>query len=241
MGLLTSGARDGPDRHRTLRAALAWSHNLLTPDERAAFRRLSVFVGGWTLEAAQQVCDVADMVETTASLVDKSMIRRRAGHGDVAEFVMLESLREYAAELLADHGERDESRHRHTRYYAGFAARSEALIGTDQATASLMGHSVAEGNLREAFEHARLTGRTDLALPIAAALGWYFYTRGHLGQGHTLLDLALAGAAAGPDSPSDDALAGALQIAGVIALARGELDRAEELLDRGAHVKGSDA
>ena len=76
MRLLTSGARDGPDRHRTLRAALTWSHDLLGPDERVLFRP-SVFVGGWTLEAAEQVCGAADVVETTASLVDKSLVRRR--------------------------------------------------------------------------------------------------------------------------------------------------------------------
>ena len=100
MSILINTVRDVPRRHRTLRAALAWSHDLLKPDERAAFRRLSVFVGGATLDAAGQVCDLDDPVATITSLVDKSLLHRRIRPDGVTEFVMLESLREYAAELL---------------------------------------------------------------------------------------------------------------------------------------------
>jgi predicted ATPase/DNA-binding CsgD family transcriptional regulator len=232
MALLTGGARDGPDRHRTLRAALTWSHGLLGADERALFRRSSVFVGAWTLEAAREVCAVPDVVEAIASLIDKSLVRRRSRHGDVAEFVMLESLREYGAELLAEHGEVETTRSRHTRYYADLAVRTEALIGTGTERASVDGVGAAEGNLRDGFEAATASGRTDLALPLASALGWYCYTRGYVGQGWAIMDRALAAAEAGSDPPPDAALAAAVQIAGVLAFARGELDRAEELLDR---------
>ena len=236
MQLLTNGARDGPDRHRTLRAALTWSHDLLAPDERVLFRRLSVFVGGWTLEAAEQVCGVADVVETTASLVDKSLVRRRTPAGTIAEFALLESIREFAAERLDDQGETEAIRAQHTRYYTAHAVRIEGLIGTGEETLSVWKIGTAENNLYAAFQHASNNGRSDQALPLAAVLGWCLYTRGHIGQGQATLDRALALADAGPDRPPDPALAGALQIAAVLTFARGELDRAEELLDRALQI-----
>jgi predicted ATPase len=146
MAVLSSSTRDVPDRHRTLRAALAWSHNLLGADERAVFRRLSVFVGGWTLDAAQQVCAVDDIVEITASLVDKNLVRRRTRSGDVGEFTMLESLREYATERLAEQGESDETCRRHARYFAGLGAEVEAVIGTAEETSSLQHVAFAEAS-----------------------------------------------------------------------------------------------
>ena len=235
MQLLTSGARDGPDRHRTLRAALTWSHDLLVPDERVLFRRLSVFVGGWTLEAAEQVCGVADVVETTASLVDKSLVRRHTPAGAIAEFGLLESIREFAAERLDDQGETEAIRAQHTRYYTAHAVRLEGLIGTGEETLSVWKIGTAS-NLHAAFQHASDNGRSDQALPLAAVLGWCRYTRGHIGQGQATLDRALTLADAGPDRPPGPALAGALQIAAVLTVARGELDRAEELLDRALRI-----
>ncbi len=86
MSILINSARDVPRRHRTLRAALAWSHDLLKPDERAAFRRLSVFVGGATLDAAGEVCDLDDPVATISSLVDKSLLHRRIRPDGATEF-----------------------------------------------------------------------------------------------------------------------------------------------------------
>ncbi len=230
MDLLTGGSRDAPDRHRTLRAALTWSHDLLNPDERATFRRLAVFVGSWSLDAATQVCDVPDAVQTVASLVDKSLIRRSDPDGD--GFVMLESLREYGAELLVQRGEAAVTRDRHAAYYAELGARAEAMIGTDEETTSLDGVGVAEGNLREALAHATSTGRIDMCLQLATALGWYFYTRGHLGQGQATLHGVLATADAGPRPAPDDALAGALLMAGVLSVACGAPDDAEQVIDR---------
>jgi predicted ATPase/DNA-binding CsgD family transcriptional regulator len=230
MRLLTSGARDGTPRHRTLRAALVWSHDLLGPDERALFRRSSVFVGGWSLDAAQQVGDVPDVVDSIGSLVEKSLVRRRDRHG-TTEFTMLESLREYATELLAEHGEEDATRNRHCRYYATVAARIEAQIGTDAETASVDAVAADQANLRAAFEYAAANGRADLALALASALGWFCYTRGHLGEGLTTVRRALAMAGDDPVQPPGPTMASALQLAGVLSFARGELDRVEACLD----------
>ncbi|MGZ8751089.1 MAG: ATP-binding protein, partial [Pseudonocardia sp.] len=207
MGILINTVRDVPRRHRTLRAALAWSHDLLKPDERAAFRRLSVFVGGATLDAAGQVCDLVDPVTTIMSLVDKSLVHRRVRPDGTAEFVMLESLREYAVELLVEHGEADAVDARHARYFADLAVLVETAIGgTAEATWADSVH-FEQGNLRKALARATAVADTGLSLPLGSALGWYAYPRGRLGDGPATLDRALAVVDAGPppgpgDSPT---------------------------------------
>ncbi|MHA6784187.1 ATP-binding protein [Pseudonocardia saturnea] len=233
MALLTGGCRDAPDRHRTLRAALTWSHDLLTADERTVFRRLSVFVGTWTLDAAAHVCGSATVLDTVSSLRDKSLVRRVAREGAAAGFGMLESLREYAAERLAEHGEVEATRTRHAEFYAALAMRTEAGIGTATESTLVDAGSAVRANLRTAVEHALATHRTDAALWLAAGLGWHCYTRGHLGQGQRVLDRALAAAGAGAQQPPGaEPLAAALQVAGALAVARGGLDEAEQFLDR---------
>ena len=97
---LLKGARDVDERHATLRATIAWSHDLLDADEQRLFRRMSVFRGGCTLETAEQVCD-ADL-DTLASLLDKSLLRRRTGRLGEERFWMLETIREFAAERLEE-------------------------------------------------------------------------------------------------------------------------------------------
>ncbi|MDQ1660628.1 MAG: hypothetical protein QOJ68_608 [Blastococcus sp.] len=235
LGLLTNDAHDVPERHRTLRSALAWSHDLLGPDERVLFRQLAAFSGGWTLAAAVQVCAVADAVSTTASLVDKSLVRRIGTTDDAARFGMLESLREFAAELLESGGEARATADRHALYYAELAAGIDARIGTpdERVVIEGVGHDV--GNLRAALGHCLAHGRTTPALQLASALGWYSYTRGQLGAGQQILEQALTHALAlaeTPSAPPDDALAALLFMAGAVALSRGDLDLAEARLGR---------
>jgi non-specific serine/threonine protein kinase len=227
VGPLTSDVADVPDRHRTLATALAWSHDLLAADERALFRRLSVFVGGWTMPAAEAVGDVPDVVAATASLVDKSLVRRVPGAGAAARFAMLESLREFAGELLDRAGEAASARERHAAWFATAAAGIDERIGTaeERAVIEAVGHDA--GNLRAALAHARAGGATAAALQLATALGWYSYTRGQLGTGRAILDEAVGGA---DEEQPGAALAGALLMAGVVALAHGDLDRADQRL-----------
>lgn len=243
MSLLTGGPRDVPDRHRTLRDAIAWSHQLLDEHERTVFRRLSVFVGGWTLQAAQQVCTPPgtapgefDVVQMTASLIDKSLVRRVAEPAGYARFTLLESLREYAADLLDEHDETDTVRARHAGYYAALGCWAEASIGTRDEVASVSSVGYERGNLRAALEQLRAAGRAADALSVAAGLGWYAYTRGQFGDGQLMVDRALTAAREAPDPPSDDTHAAGLIVAGVLALARGGPDRAEALLSRGLEI-----
>src|SRR5579862_9543583 len=131
MEVLAGSTRDVPARQRALRSAIAWSYDLLDSGDRALFRRLSVFAGGWTLADAASVCAVTsdDVLPMVESLLDKSLVRRLPADEETAEFSMLESLREYAAEQLAAHGEAEQTRAWHAGHYAGLATQLEASIG----------------------------------------------------------------------------------------------------------------
>jgi non-specific serine/threonine protein kinase len=232
VSILIGTVRDVPPRHRTLRAALAWSHDLLKPDERAAFRRLSVFAGGATLDAAGQVCALGDPIATITSLVDKSLVQRRIRPDGVTEFVMLESLREYAGVLLAEHGERDAVEARHARYFADFAVLVETAVAESgrRAEWEQWAESVGaeQANLRAALAHAVAVADAGLSLPLAATLGWYASTRTSGGSGvpdRTPADVPRHRAAG-------DTLGHALLVAAAPALGQGDLDDVEDLLTR---------
>ena len=238
MDLLTGGARDVPARHRTLQAAVGWSHDLLTTPERVLFRRLSVFANRWTMDAAQEVCGEPDLefgldvLATTASLLDKSLLRRVPRADETMQFAMLETLREFATQRLVAADELAPTATRHARYFAGLAGSAEAGIGTPEETFwwEWVGHE--RGNLRAALEYSLATGDLDSALRLGSALGWYWYTRGYLGEGQAALDRVLAAAGEAVRAPPDDLLSGAFLAGGVLAWGGGDLDRAEDLLRR---------
>jgi len=240
MEVLAGSTRDVPARQRALRSAIAWSYDLLDPGERALFRRLSVFAGGWTLADAASVCAVKgdDALAVVESLLDKSLIRRRPGDEETAEFSMLESLREYAAEQLASHAEAEETRARHAGHYAGLAAEFEASIGLPDERTLMQRAARHNADLRAALDYCPGAGRDTWALSLAAALGWYHYTGGDLGHGQALVDavLPLAEDRYDPAAMSDDVTAGAqaavLIVAGVLAWATGETGRAQDHLLR---------
>ena len=241
MEVLAGSTRDVPARQHALRSAIAWSYDLLDSGERALFRRLSVFAGGWTLADAGSVCAVngGDALAMVESLLDKSLIRRLPGDEQTAEFSMLESLREYAAEQLASCAEAEETRARHAEHYAGLAAQAEASIGLLEEQNSLVQISRHHADLRVALEYCLDAGREAWALWLAVALGWYHYTHGDLDHGRALVDAVLPSTADGhdPAAMSDDTTAGGqisvLIMAGVLAWATGEMGRAQGLL-RGA-------
>jgi predicted ATPase/class 3 adenylate cyclase len=144
LPILTGGPRDAPERQRTLRAAIAWSYDLLPPDEQGAFARLAVFAGGCSLEAAEQVCGVD--LDTVAALIDKSLLRRE---GD--RYFMLETIGEFALERLEESGELDELRRRHADYYLEQARSVESLVRSPQAAGALDRLERDHANLRAAL------------------------------------------------------------------------------------------
>jgi predicted ATPase len=162
LPLLTSGARDAPERQRTLRAAIAWSYDFLTPAEQALFGRLSVFVGGFTLEAAEEVAD-ADL-NTLASLVEKSLVRR-----DDDRFSMLETIREFALEQLGDTREYDDVSRRHAEFFLALGDEADDALAASPAQRGLIDRARPEGdNCRAAVRWALGSKTPELGLRLAA-------------------------------------------------------------------------
>jgi predicted ATPase len=187
--LLTGGARDAPERQKTLRATIAWSHDLLSEDERALFERLAIFAGGWTLEAAEAVCD-ADL-DTLQSLLQRNLIRQAQGTGGEARFDMLETIREFALEEIRSE-DQDRSQ-RHEDYYLHLATRAEPqLRGPDPSPwfDKLEGEL---GNFRAALDSSLTRGRLLIALRLVAALAMLWEHRGHWREARTWMDTVLAG------------------------------------------------
>jgi predicted ATPase/DNA-binding CsgD family transcriptional regulator len=192
LSLLSRAARDLPERHRTLRAAVGWSYALLTPHQQAVFRALGVFTGGWTVEAAAAVCVVAEgeLLETLSALVDKSLVEQDPSARGV-RFRMLETIREFALEQLDVAGDREDARGRHARFFLeraegldpGFSgpARRDAL---DQLEAE-------HDNIRSALSRFLATGTAESALRLAGALCEFWALRGHWTEGRTWVLRAL--------------------------------------------------
>ena len=198
LDFLTGGARDLPARQQTLRATIDWSHELLSPAEQRLFRRLSVFVGGCTLEAAEAVCEARrdlgmDILEGMASLVDKSLLRRRdAGH-DEPRFEMLETVREYALARLAESGEEDTTARRaHAAYALVLAEEGAQEVAGADSSASLLRFDQELQNMRAALDHQVATRDAEWATRLATALNPYWRRREHLAEGRDRLTAVLA-------------------------------------------------
>ena len=168
LPLLTGGARDLPERQRTLRATIEWSHELLTPEEQQLFSRLAVFVGGCTLEAAEEVAE-ADL-DTLQSLVDKSLVRHT---GD--RYWMLETIREYAGERLRASGDLEATERRHAQHFLALAVSANLSLGTPGEQRFDLAIS-EEGNLRAALGWALAHDEIEFGLELAVALDDFWYT-----------------------------------------------------------------
>jgi tetratricopeptide (TPR) repeat protein len=228
LKLLKGGARDLPARQRTLRGAIDWSHDLLGEEERTLFRKLSVFAGGRTIEAIEEVCDPEgelDALEGVESMVDKSLIRQEEADGE-PRFVMLETIHEYAREKLEESGEAEEIKRLHAEYFLALAEEAEPeLVGPDQV--EWMDRIATEhDNMRSALSWALGKGRIETALRLEGALGWFWYVRGHFVEGGRWLDETLSADEGVPDLVR----AKALNNAGNLAHMQGDFERARRLL-----------
>jgi predicted ATPase len=131
--LLRGGTRDLPERQRTLRSAIDWSYNLLNDSEKKLFRRLSIFIGGWTLDAAEAVCDITgDMAQylddTLASLIDNNLVLQVASIDEEPRFGMLSTIHEYAFDRLSESDEKEIIHHQHAEYFLGFVTDLEPRV-----------------------------------------------------------------------------------------------------------------
>ena len=211
LPLLSGGARDLPHRQQTMRDAIAWSHDLLTADEQAVFRRLAVFVGGFTLEAAEDVggrppfppsAAHPSVLDLVGSLSDQSLLRPVTGVTGEPRFAMLETIREYAGECLLASGEEDATRHAHAACFLALAERAEPELTGPAQTAWLDRLEVEHDNLREALgwsvRHDPPTALRLVWRPLAVLVGARVLERGaELGGGGA----GAGGAAPRPSGP----------------------------------------
>ena len=197
LPLLTGGARDLPERQRTMRDAIAWSYDLLDEGARVLLRRLSVFAGGWTLHAAEDVVaggdvDAEQVLDLLGRLVDQSLVVADAIPGE-RRYRMLEPVRQYAAELLGAGEEAATVRRRHAAYYLRLAEHEEPELGRIERAAHLDMLEAEHGNLRAAMQWFEDEGDETARLRMAACLGWFWLLGGHWSEGRTRLDRALGG------------------------------------------------
>ncbi|HET7027047.1 MAG TPA: tetratricopeptide repeat protein, partial [Candidatus Limnocylindrales bacterium] len=197
LGLLTGGAQDLPDRQRTLRGAVGWSHDLLEPVARTLFARLAVFAGGCSLTAAETVADPGgelgiDILDGLSALADQSLVRSTEGVGREPRFLMLHVIREFGLEQLAASGEIEAVRDRHLAAFAALAAEAEPeLIGSDSGR-WLDRLEVEHDNVRVALRWALDSGQLETGLATAGRLWRFWHQRAHLGEGLAMLRELLA-------------------------------------------------
>ena len=241
LSFLTGGARDLPARQRTLRGAIAWSHDLLDRGEQVLFAGLSVFSGGCALEAAETIFGAegdsfVDVLEGLSSLLDKSLLRHEEGERGEPRFVMLETIREYARERLEVSGDAEEVRRLHAEYFLALAEQGASeLWGPDEAT--WLGRlEIEHDNMRAALSWTLRSEEPELGVRLAGALWRFWDVRGYYGEGRRWLEEALA-----RDGRASAARARALEGVGWLADLQGDIDRAvaaaEEGLSLGARAE----
>jgi len=198
LALLTGGRHDAPSRQQTLRDTISWSYDLLNAEEQRCFRRLAIFVGGCTLEAAEAVCSAAadlslPAIDLVASLLDKSLLQQSDQGGDEPRLLMLETIREYALEMLADSGELEATEETRAMYYLTLAERSDPELFGHQQHLWVDRLTRDSENIRAALQWLLAGQQQELLLRLAGSLGWFWYMCGRLSEGMLWLEHALRG------------------------------------------------
>ena len=196
LPVLIGGAVDQPLRLQTMRGAIAWSHDLLSAAEQTLFRRLAVFVGGCTLQAADAVCRAAgdpaiDVLEGIASLVDKSLLKQDETADGEPRFRMLETIREYGLEQLEAGGEAEQVRRRHAAYYVGLAEGVNEQVWHSGRMELLKPLTFEQDNLRAVFQWVLDRGDAATGLRLIGGLSWYCLLQA-LREGRCWADAVLA-------------------------------------------------
>src|SRR5712692_9243067 len=198
LAVLTSGVRDAPARQQTLRRTIEWSYQLLDADEQRLFRRLSVFVGGCTLQAIEAVCAAVDtqppavsVLDGVASLIDKSLLRQIEQEAAEPRVVMLETIREYGREALAASGEAEVTHQAHAAYSLALAEAAEQTWNGPWQAVWFGRLEKEHDNLRAAMNWLLEQKEAEVALRLGTALWWFWYTQEHRHEGWNELSRAL--------------------------------------------------
>jgi predicted ATPase len=211
LELAGEGARDLPSRQRTLRSTIDWSYRLLAPEEQALFARLAVFAGGFAGESAVAVCGAGR--EALASLVRASLVHERVDADGKPRWFILQTVREYALELLDAAGDGEAVRRRHAEHYAELAEAVEDELPGSRSGATWRRFEAEQDNFRAALDWCRGCGEVELELRLVGAIGYFWATSDHLREGRARIDAALTHAADAPPPLRAKALLGAAQIA----------------------------
>jgi predicted ATPase/DNA-binding SARP family transcriptional activator/DNA-binding CsgD family transcriptional regulator len=237
LRLLTTGSRTASPRQRTLRGTLDWSHELLSEPERRLFGRLSVFAGGWTLEAAEEVgtegeTGTSDALDSLSGLVEKSLVVAEASAGGEVRYRMLEPIRQYAREKLEEGGDVEDVRRRHASLFLALAEDAEPRLQGPEDVKWLERLEAEHGNLRAALSWTLERGKSGLGLRLSGALWLFWEARGHYGEGRRWLEEALE-----KDGRASAATrAKALEGLGWMAYRLGDTDRAKAIADEGLRL-----
>jgi predicted ATPase/class 3 adenylate cyclase len=229
LPLLTGGARDAPQRQRTLRDTIAWSYDLLAPDEQTLFRQLAVFTGGTTLDAIEAVSGEPkslDIFSRLEQLVEDNLVQQEEGPGGHPRFRMLETIREFGLEQLEQAGEIDAARTCHAMFFLALIESAEAALTGPEQNLWFDRLDADHDNLRFALEWM-LAQEPRAALRVAAPVGWFWEIRGHLAEGRQWLKRVLAAV--------DESLpgrAGVLTRAAALAIWQGDFAAADALLQQ---------
>jgi predicted ATPase/DNA-binding CsgD family transcriptional regulator len=198
LDLLTRGGRTAAPRQRTIRGALDWSHDLLSESERRVFQRLSVFAGGWTLEAAEEVAcgegiGQSEVLDLLSGLVEKSLvIAELAAESGRGRYRLLEPVRQFAFGKLEESGEVEEVKHAHAEYFLALAEQAEPEVVGPREAEWLERLEEELDNFRAALSWARARGEAEVSLRLAGALMAFWFWEGHYGEGRASLEGALA-------------------------------------------------
>jgi predicted ATPase/class 3 adenylate cyclase len=194
LQVLTSGPRDAPARQRTLRDTIAWSHDLLTPEQQMVFRRLAVFAGGCTFDGAEAVTNAdgaLDLFEAIAALVDASQLRQNVGTGAEPRFWMLETVREYGLERLAESGEEAMIREWHAAHFVAQVARAAVSIRGPGQVEWLDRIEADLDNIRAVFVWLLQHAEPEATAQLAVGMGEYWWQRGDIGECRSWLERVL--------------------------------------------------
>ncbi|HEV2744792.1 MAG TPA: hypothetical protein VGV91_16665, partial [Rubrobacter sp.] len=235
--LSASWARDLPDRQRTMRATLDWSHDLLDEPERVLFRRLSVFAGGFSLTAAEAVgaagkVGTEEVPELLGRLVEQSLVVAEVIGNEEARYGMLEPIRQYALERLEESGEAEKARRRQAEYFLELAERAAPELTRAAQTEWLERLAREHDNLRVVLSWLLEQGDAEAAARLGWDLAWFWYIRGHLAEGTRWMERTLVH----EDALTPVGRAMALVVVSALANPQGDLDRHDAFAEEGGRL-----